>query len=395
MRRNDLSPAVRERRERLPPPHATHYGVVPAPPPEDAIPLGTAMAIQARAIDALGRVRLLNEQFEDSYVVSRLLTRREAVSSSSIEGTNSTLDELLSLEESASEEQQDAARQVRDYALLLDRLIPQAAQQGPEVFCQQLIQSLHSNVMRGDRDYRDKPGALRSTVVWIGGMRDIGHSTFNPPPPARIEGCLDDTISYMRQEGMQVLTQSLIARMAIAHVHFEAVHPFRDGNGRVGRLLLPLMMAADGHVPLYLSPYIEANKQAYYSALKEAQQRLNWSGAIGFMAEAVTATVDELMATREALGTLAQNWRDRRTYRRGSAALRALDVLLEYPVITAKRLGQRLGVSAPAALTATDQLVEAGVLQERTGYARNRIFVASEVLAILNRPFGSEPIFAG
>ena len=395
MRRDDLCHAVRERLERLPEPHAAHYGVVPLPPPEEGIPLGTAMASHQRAIEALAWVRTLAADMADPYVVSRLLVRREAVSSSSIEGTNSTLDELLSLEEEAGEEQRDAARQVRDYALTLDRLIPRAGGEGPAIFTPELVGELHREVMRSDPRYADVPGALRTHVVWIGGGgHDIAYSTYNPTPPDRIEACLAETMAYMRGQGMQVMTQSIVARLAIAHAHFEAVHPFRDGNGRVGRLLIPLMMAADGQVPLYLSPYIEANRQAYHDSLKAAQQRLDWSTAIAFIADAITGTVDELMATRAALARLVAAWHARCAFRRNSAASRALPLLADYPVITARRLGERLRVSPPSAHGAIDQLVQAGILHERTGYSRNRVFAATEVLGILNRPFGAEPIEA-
>lgn len=392
MRRDDLCHAIRQRLERLPEPYAAHYGVVPPPPPEDAVPLGQGLASHQRATEALARIDMLARQMGDPYPVSRLLSRREAVSSSSIEGTHSTLDELLTLEEEAGDARRDAARQVRDYALILDRIVPQAAAQGPAIFTIDLIAELHRAAMQSDRGYGDVPGVLRDRVVWIGGVRDIAYSLYNPAPPARVPTCLDDSIAYLRAEGMQVMTQSLITRMAIAHAHFEAVHPYRDGNGRVGRLLLPLMMAADGKVPLYLSPYIEAHKPAYYDALKAAQQRLDWAAIVAFIADAITGTVDELMATRAALVRLGAAWRARRRYRDKSAALRALDLLPDYPVITAKRLGDRLGVSAPAANAAIAQLVEAGVLIERTGYRRNRVFVAQEVLQVLNRPFGAEPI---
>lgn len=396
MRRDDLCHVVRERLRRLPPPFAAHYGVVPLPPPEETIALGPAATQQhRRAIEALARVSVLADEFHDPYVVSRLLSRREAISSSSIEGTNSTLDALLSLEEEAGEEAQDAAHQVRDYAVILDERIPVAAARGPAIFTRALIADLHREAMRSDPLYEDVPGKLRTTVVWIGGVRDIGHSTYNPPPPAEVEACLDDTVAYLQGGGMQMMTQSLIARMAVAHAHFEAVHPFRDGNGRVGRLLLPLMMAAEAQVPLYLSPYIEAHKPAYYASLKAAQQQLDWAAAIAFMADAVTGTVDELMATRDALLGLTRVWEERRRYRRGSAALRALPLLASYPVITVKRLAALLGVSVPAALTAIDQLVHSGILQERTGYSRNRVFVAAEVLSILNRPFGAPPVLQG
>lgn len=391
MRRSDLAPAVAARLERLPPPFEAHYGVLPTPPPEHAVALGTMTAAHGRAMAALATVATLARQYDDPYVISRLLARQEAVSSSSIEGTNSTLDELLSVEEDAGDTQRDATLQVRDYALILDRLVPLAAAEGPAVFTNDLMTELHRGVMQGDPDYRDPSGGLRDRVVWIGGHH-IARSTFNPPPPDRVPACLADTIDYLQSQGMQVMTQSIVARMAIAHAHFEAVHPFRDGNGRVGRLLLPLMMAADGQIPLYLSPFIEAHKQAYYDSLRAAQQRLEWEVAIGFMADAIAGTVDELIATRAALTTVAAAWRTRRRYRRHSAAERSLALLPHYPVVTVRRLADRLGVSQPAAWTAIGQLVDAGVLQEATGFSRNRVFVAREVLVILNRPFGETPI---
>lgn len=392
MRRVDLCHAVREQLKRLPAPHSAHYGVVPLPPPEDMIVLRDAMSSHRRATEALARIDTLAAELHDPYLISRTLTRREAVSSSSIEGTNSTLEELLSVEEDEGGAAGDAALQVRDYALALDGLLPRATAAGPALFTADLVVDLHRAAMRSDPDYRDVPGELRSNVVWIGGVRDIAYSTYNPPPPENVEASLADTMAYMRCEGMQAVTQSLVVRMAIAHAHFEAVHPFRDGNGRVGRLLLPLMMAADGHVALYLSPYIEANRAAYYDALKAAQQKLDWAAIAGFMADAINGTVDELMVTRAALKQLRDIWKERRKFREGSAALRTLDVLPDYPVLTARRLASRLGVSIPAALTAIGQLVDAAILQERTGYRRNRVFCATEVLTILNRPFGSEPV---
>lgn len=395
MRRDDLCHDVRQRLKRLPPPHAAHYGVVPAPPPEDAVGLAPVLARYGAAMAALGKAAALAAGLKGPYWVSRILTRREAVSSSALEGTNSTLDELLSVEENEDSRASEAAVQVRDYARVLDALVPRAAQAGPAVFSLDLVRELHRAVMGSAPDYQDEPGALRSVVVWIGGGRDIAYSTWNPPPPEAIAACLAQTVDYMRAEGMQQMQQGLLTRMAIAHVHLEAVHPFRDGNGRVGRLLLPLMMAADGHVPLYLSPYIEAHKQAYYDALKAAQQRLEWHAAVGYLADAVVGTVDELMVTDAALAALRQDWAARRVFRNGSAASRALDVLPHYPVITVRRLAQVLGASFPAAAQAIGLLREVGILAEKTGYSRNRVFVAREALRIINRPFGAEPALPG
>lgn len=381
--------AVRERLVRYPQPHESHYGVIPLAPPEDAVPIQPVQHAHDRALTMLGRVQALAEQVPDPYIISRTLSRREAVDSSAIEGTNSTLNELLTVEE-YDDEAQGAAGQVRDYALTLDRLLPRAAREGSDVFTVELIQELHREAMRHDPDYDAVPGEFKTVVNWIGGTGHIATSTYNPAPPDKVIPCLKQTAAYMRCEGMQALTQSLITRMAIAHAHFEAIHPFSDGNGRVGRLLLPMMMAAEGHVPLYLAPYIAANRAGYYDGLKAAQQRLEWAPLVGYLSDAVSGTVEELFATRAALQALASEWRERRKFRAGSASLRALDLLIDYPVVTLKRLADKLNVSRPQALTAINQLVDANILIERTGYRRNRVFAAEAMLTIVNRPFGSE-----
>jgi Fic family protein len=244
------------------------------------------------------------------------------------------------------------------------------------VFTVELVQELHRAVMRGDSAGQDTPGEFRSAVVWIGGTGHIAYSTYNPAPPDDIAPCLAETLSYMRAEGMQALTQPILVRMAIAHAHFEAVHPFRDGNGRVGRLLLPLMMAAESHVPLYLSPYIEAYKTDYYAALRAAQQRLDWPAMADFLARAVLGSVDELMATRKALTDLQALWRIRRKFRAGSAAARALELRLTIPW-TVSRLAALLGISFRAASSASISFCNK-ILLERTGYRRNRMFTCQK-----------------
>jgi Fic family protein len=386
---------VRQRLKRLPLPYQAHFGVVPLPPPETSIPLHDAAGRLSAAEAALARVDTLAMELRDAYLISRILPRREAVSSSSIEGTNSTLDELLSIEEIGDGGSSEAAVQVRDYALALDTLVPRAHTVKHKIFTMDLVQELHRKVMAADTRYQDKPGQFRTGVVWIGGRGNIAYSIYNPAPPEDIVVSLEQTMEYMRRKGMQQASQSFIVRMAIAHAHFESVHPFRDGNGRVGRLMLPLMMAAEGHTPLYLSPYIEMHKDAYYASLKAAQQRLEWHEPAGFLADAIIGTADELLVTRDALAKLSELWRRRRKFRHGSAALNALELLPHYPVLTIKRLAELLEVSVPTASQAVGQLVGGGILIERTGYARNRVFASPEVLSIINRPFGEAPILPG
>ena len=144
MRRDDLAHAVRERLKRYPEPHASHYGVVPLAPPENSIALGLAGARHQAAAEALARLDLLAAELKDTYIISRVLTRREAVSSSAMEGTNSTLDELLSVEETTDEEIRGHAAQVRDYALALDHLIPRAQAEGSCVFTVEIVQEVEA-----------------------------------------------------------------------------------------------------------------------------------------------------------------------------------------------------------------------------------------------------------
>lgn len=397
MRRSDLCEEVRQALRRLPPPFESHYGVVPSLP----VMSPSVMPVAARhqdAITSLARLETLTSELRDPWLVSRLLVRREAVSSSAIEGTNSTLDELLAAEEgdeasAVNDEQRGALRQVRDYALCLDALVPEAKRQGVSVFSASLIRELHCAVMKGETTYLDTPGEIRRKVVWIGGRGNIAYSTYNPTPPDDVPRCLSESVAYIRgDDAIGALHTSLVTRMAVAHAHFEAVHPFRDGNGRVGRLMLPLMMAADGHAPLYLSPYIEANQTGYYAALKAAQQRHQWHEMIGYMADAIIGTVEELLATRRALADLERDWLTRRRFRAGSAAAGALKVLPHYPVVTVRRLAGMLNVSWPQASHAIDQLASVGILTEKTGYRRNRMFTTREALSIVNRPFGEEAV---
>ncbi|WP_048431228.1 Fic family protein, partial [Methylobacterium indicum] len=273
-----------------------------SPPPENHVSLEGALDRLVAASAALGKVQAIAREMADPYVISRILKRQEAVSSSSIEGTNSTLDELLAGED-ANEDGRSEVRQVRDYAQLLDLLLPQAMERGYKVFDLDLVRRLHSEVMKSDPDYKDQLGELCDSVVWIGGKGQIAYSVWNPSPPVQVRACLIETIDYLRNEGMQFMMQNLVVRMTVAHAHFEAVHPFKDGNGRVGRLLLPLMMAAEEQISIYLSPYIDAHKEGYYAVLRRAQQRLEWEAVVGFVSDAVVATVDELLVTRAALAT--------------------------------------------------------------------------------------------
>lgn len=383
-----LAPVLRNRLKRLPPPNDAHFGVVPLPPTEEAIPLGDAEPLHRAAMESLGRAKALAARYPSHFLLSRVLVRQEAVASSDIEGTHSTLDALLEVEETDDEEATDADKQVRDYAIALEGALRDVELHWQDAFNIHTIESLHASLMRGDSKYRRKygePGRFRRIIVRIGG-RDLATSTFNPPPYADVLQCMADQIAYLRSEGMQHVNQSIVVQMAVAHAHFEAVHPFPDGNGRTGRLLLPLMLRAAHYTPLYLSPYIAAFKTDYYEALRAAQQRLDYRPLIAHLSVAIISSVDDAETAISRLEALRQAWATRRTFRNKSAARRMLDHLAWHPVVTTKTVQRLLDVGQVAARAALNQLAEAGILSERTGKPRYRVFQASEVLRIYNNP---------
>ena len=386
----DLAPPLRSRLAPIPTSSGTDFAVTPIPPVEAAIDLGPARASHATALSSIGRADALAKAYPDHFFLSRILVRQEAVASSAIEGTHSTLDHLLEVEEAedpfATIRTDSDAKQVQSYALALERALGDVQRNKFDAFSVGMIRDLQREVVKDDPTYTHEPGALRKRghFVYIGGG-DISRSTYNPAPPDEVMNCLNDQISYLKCAGMQHSNQSIVTRMALSHAHFEAVHPFPNGNGRTGRLILPLMLAADGHTPLYLAPYIAANRPTYMDALRAAQQRLEWVPIIEVIASAIISAVDTAERTHGDLFVLFSDWINRRKWRRGSSARRAIDLLLGHPVVTTKRLEGLLGISSQAAATAIKQLVAAKILEERTGFKRNRVFAATGVLKIYNR----------
>jgi Fic family protein len=390
MNRNHLIPPLRERLARFPPPLENYFGVVPFPPAEDAIILGDAAPEHHAAMQALGQADALARQYPHHFLLTRVLVRKEAVASSDIEGTHSTLDALLEVEETSEEDASEADLLVRDYAIALEAAIYDVEVNGFNAFTIHTVEKLHRALMRHDKDYvkRHGPaGEFRRKPVRIGG-RDFNDSTYNPPPHADVLSCMAEHIAYLRCEGMQQLHQSIIVQMAVAHAHFEAVHPFADGNGRVGRLLLPLMLRAAGHTPLYLAPYIAAFKQDYYAALRAAQQRLDFVPLVAHLSRAISHTVGDAENAARRLTELQASWTQKKKFRNNSASQKMLEKLQWHPVVTAKSVERLVGCSPAAARTALTQLAEAGILSERTGKRRYRIFQARDVLRIYNHPEG-------
>lgn len=390
MRSNDLSEPVKARLKKYDPPHSAHYGVVPAAPSRGHIAVG-GNEIGSRVIEAEKSLTRLTERFkhsENAFALTRILERQEAVSSSIIEGTYSTLDALLEIEEDG--EGDSEARETRGATLALNLGLERVRLHGANAFNVSMICDIHKCLADEIPDYKGKTGRLRDKIVWIGGTGDLSTSTWNPPAPKDVRPCLEDTLSYMRSEPEHISQFASVVPAAIAHAHFEAVHPFADGNGRIGRLLIPLSLAARGLTPLYLSPWIEAHKTEYYAALKSAQQKLDYSGIIDVLARSIIGTEIEFNVTMEAIGDLEAEWSNIKL-RKNSTVMRAIPLLKSYPVLRVGTLSDLLGVSFKSASDGLAKLVDIGILEEKTGYTRNRIFTSPRMLKILMRQFGSDP----
>ena len=379
--------------------------VVPPAPPE-ILPAGIPAGTISRANTILQSRPDLADASELDLLTAYLFARREAVSSSRMEGTWSTIDNVLTPGEVYDQDQGESEHlSVRGYATALEYGFAQIRQHGVDALTTELVCHLHDLVMSKDPNFHGIAGRVRTPglpgdVVQLGGGGGRKEDAiYNPSPPEHAVRCLEDVMVWIRNKtlielGDAGMGMSLPVRMAIGHAHFQAVHPFSNGNGRVGRILWPLQMAAAGHLPLYLSGYVEQNRHEYGPALQEAQKQLSYGRIAQFVANAIVGSHEEEKTGKAVIGSLPSLWQERGRFRKDSSAARALAIIIRMPIITARILSEELEVSFQAASNALNALESKHVIRERTGHGRNRIFAAEEVIAVLARPFGEEPNIA-
>jgi Fic family protein len=388
MRKTDLSA---ERQKLLVPldSHPGAFGLVPPATPTHLRLPGLSGEI-AKAHEALGRLQASVATLPNRNLVTRTLDRREAVRSSQIEGTASDLDQVLTFEATGSDEGLPPDVMVTlNYVKALEYGLAVVSRDGVRGFSVDLMKGLHAQLMERVRGYGDPPGELRTRQNWIGGIR-IYDAKFVPPPPDRVAACLEDLVRALRYAPAEedFYEVPLVMRLAIIHAQFETIHPFVDGNGRVGRLLLPLMLAAEGYPPVYLAGFLKTNQDMYYQTLGAVQLRGEWTEWVRFLAVGVESACQESIRTAQELTSLLGIWQERlaaRNLRADAAALRLPDYLIGAPVATVNQVAKALGIAFPAANRALAQLEEAGIVEMVGDRRRNRIFVAREVVDLLNR----------
>jgi Fic family protein len=364
---------------------AGFHAFVPAPlPPRLEASWDVAVGV-ADADRALGELVGVARQLVDPRLLLGSLVRREAVLSSRIEGSRASLTDLVRFE--AGDPPPDIPREeileVANYARCLDR---GAERLNDLPVSLRWICELHATLLEDTRHHHLTPGVFRRSQNWIGPAGSTPSSaTYVPPPVDEMHACLHELERFLHERSS---LPSLI-RAALVHYQFEAIHPFLDGNGRVGRLLIPLLLHAEGRIPLpvlHASPFIERRRSSYYEGLLRVSQRAAWKDWILFFLEAVEVTSKEALEGCQRLLDLQAEFRALVSGARAPAStVRLVDALFGAPFMTIPGAARILGVTHRAARMNVERLVDLGIVEEIDTPRRRRVFLAPRILAALDR----------
>jgi Fic family protein len=365
---------------------------VPAPlPPVPPLELANRRSrLHDTALLACGRLDAITTLLPDPDLFLYAYVRREAVLSSQIEGTQSSLSDLLLFElDEAPGVPFDDVVEVSNYVAALEHGLTRLRDGFP--LSNRLLREMHGKLLARGRGADMQPGEFRTSQNWIGGIRP-GNAGFVPPPPHLVQDCMAALERFLHDEDSPY---SPLIRAALAHVQFETIHPFLDGNGRLGRLLIALVLHHDGVLRqplLYLSLYFKQHRAEYYRLLDSVRQEGDWEAWVDFFLEGVQATSAGAVATAHRLLALFRDDHARIAALGRPAAniLRVFEALRRRPLATINDLSARASVSYPTAARAVQSLEELGIVREITGRKRDRVFAYDAYLSALNE--GAEPL---
>jgi Fic family protein len=368
---------------------------VPAPlPPDPPVLLeGSLQALHERALLACGRLDGVSTLLPDPELFLYAYVRREALLSSQIEGTQSSLSDLLLFElEEAPGVPFDDVVEVSSYVAGLEHGLARLSEGFP--LSSRLLREIHGRRLARGRGVDRLPGEFRRSQNWIGGTRP-GNARFVPPPPALVEDCMGQLEHFIHGGHHGEHSLPVLVRAALAHVQFETIYPFLDGNGRLGRLLVVLMLIDGGVLQqplLYLSLFFKEHRSRYYELLDGVRQQGDWESWIDFFLEGVETTASAAVATAQRLLALFRADEERLTGlgRSGPSVRQGYVALRQRPLTSTKQLKELSGLSFPTAGKALETLVELGIAREITGGRRNRLFAYDAYLSILGE--GAEPL---
>ena len=368
---------------------------VPAPlPPQPPVVLeGPLQALHEQALLACGRLDGVSSLLPDPELFLYAYVRREALLSSQIEGTQSSLSDLLLFElKEAPGVPFDDVVEVSSYVAALEHGLTRLGEGFP--LSSRLLREIHARLLARGRGADRLPGEFRRSQNWIGGTRP-GNASFVPPPPGLVEDCMAAMEQFIHGGPQGEHTLPVLVRAALTHVQFETIHPFLDGNGRLGRLLIVLMLVDAGVLGqplLYLSLFFKQHRRRYYELLDGVRQNGDWEAWIAFFLEGVESTASGAVATAERLLELfhADGARLVGLGRSRASVQQCYLALRRRPLTSINQLKQLGGLSFPTASKAIETLVGLGIAREITGGRRNRLFAYDAYLAILSE--GTEPL---
>lgn len=375
-------------------PQESYRAYVPPPlPPDPPVAMTGLELLLERANQALGRLDGIAIILPDPDLFLYMYIRKEAVLSSQIEGTQSSLSDLLLYESEGApgaplDDVQEVSRYVAAMTHGLDRL------RGGFPLSLRLLREIHGVLIAGARGGHQSPGEFRVTQNWIGGTRP-GNAVFVPPPPAELADCLGDLERFLHATDPPL---SILVRAALVHVQFETIHPFLDGNGRLGRLLITFLLCSEGVLQsptLYLSLYLKRHRTQYYDLLQQVRTEGNWEAWVEFFLLGVEETATQAVETAREIMALLQQDRERveSLGRPAASALRVFYHLQRRPIISVSAAREALGVSLPTVAKAVEHLTALGILVETTGRQKGRQYAYRRYLDILLQ--GTEPLGRG
>ena len=340
-----------------------------------------SLAVSLSTADrSIGRLAGEGRHLSNPHLLIRPFIRKEAVLSSRIEGTQANLRELLAAEAGAAVERSPAdLHEVGNYVVALEYGLRRLDSLPLSL---RLVRELHERLMRGVRGDIATPGEFRRSQNWIGRPGStLEDATYVPPPPAELMDCLAVWERYLHDESVPPLVHA-----ALIHAQFEAIHPFLDGNGRVGRLLITLLMVQRGVLPsplLYLSAYFERTRQKYYARLLGITERGEWEEWLAYFLDGVATQSEDAIERIQRIESLLSDWKLELVRERSRVPERALDLFSENPFWTVGALAERLEVAFTTAQRAVKRLEAVGAISLIAGERRNRVYCARAILDVL------------
>jgi len=336
---------------------------------------------------AIGQLHGIGFNLPNPNLLITPFIRREAELSSRIEGTQASIEQLylFEVQEHTVESKVPDVREVANYVRALEYGLKRSSELP---VCLRLLRELHEILLKDVRGAQRAPGEFRKVQNWIGSKGcPIEQASYIPPPPEQMMTSLD---AFEKFINCPLDNLPVLVWLAMIHYQFEAIHPFLDGNGRIGRLLITLLLCTKGVLDkplLYLSAYFERNRQEYYERLLQVSLKGQWAEWILFFLRGVIEQSKDAFERAKQLIDLQQKFREIVHSAKGSALqLRLTDLLIERPIITTVLVSKLFNISYPAAQNNINKLIKAGILREVTGAKRNRVYMAERALNIINKP---------